>query len=352
MDIICDPQEIVQVAKEWQELAAQFRTPLLQYEWFAAAAASFCQPGELYCLFVYSSAGLSAIAPLVRVKKHGFRQVELLGASYLGEPSGLLYRDEEALTCLLAKMIACGLPMTLSRIGAASLELRLLRARHNQLSACLCRPSTGTPVLPITTSWSDFEATISPRHGYDLRRARKRAQQLGEVEFEMISPAVGGLDSLLGEIFRVEAAGWKGRQGTALLLDQRLRSFFCLYAHTTAAQGRLRLSFLRIGGQVAAVQLAVQDYNRFWVLKVGYDEIFSKCSPGLLLMHETIRHSFAAGLEGVEFLGSDAPWLHIWTGENHPYLTVHVYPRTMEGQFRYGVDRTATAVKKLFLKRS
>lgn len=352
MDIICDPSELSHVAKDWQELAARFRTPLLRFEWFAAAASAFCRPGELYCLLSYSGGSIAAIAPLVRVKKYGFRQFELLGASYLGEPSGLLYRDEEALVRLLERMISGGLPMTLSRMGATSLEVQLLQARQPLLSAFLCRQGIGAPVLSISSSWSDYEATIPPRYGYDLRRARKRAEQMGEVEFETISPSGGRLASCLGEIFRVEAAGWKGRRGTALLLDQRLRGFFCQYAQAVADQGRLRLSFLRIGGQVAAVQLAVRDYNRLWVLKVGYDEVFSKCSPGILLMHDTVRQAFAAGLEGVEFLGSDAPWLHIWTEENHPYLTIHAYPRTVRAQFRYRVDRTVAAVKNLVLKRS
>ena len=44
------------------------------------------------------------------------------------------------------------------------------------------------------------------------------------------------------------------------------------------------------------MQVAVETGGRFWLLKVGYDERFARCSPGSLLLLETIRHAATTGV--------------------------------------------------------
>src|SRR5439155_13822651 len=116
--------------------------------------------------------------------------------------------------------------------------------------------------------------------------------------------APGELDRLLDEVFRVEAAGWKGREGTALANDSVRGMFYRRYAAAACRQGILRLCFLRIGDRVAAVQLGVESEGRFWLHKIGYDEAFAKCSPGMLLLRDTIRYAASRSLRSYEFLGA------------------------------------------------
>jgi len=121
------------------------------------------------------------------------------------------------------------------------------------------------------------------------------------------------LDPLLEEAFQVEASGWKGHKGTALASDLLRQSFYRRYAAAACEKGILRLSLLRIGGRAAAMQFAVEWGKRFWLLKIGYDEEFSRCSPGTLLMLETLRYAAGRGLQSYEFLGVVEPWLAAWT---------------------------------------
>jgi CelD/BcsL family acetyltransferase involved in cellulose biosynthesis len=346
IEIICDPGELHSLEHVWNELADGTKNPLLRYEWFAACAEAFCQPGQLWVAVSRSKNGINSIAPLILKRHNGITSYELLGASKLYEPSGCICKDETSVEELIRDIISSGRPAYLGRLDPESPEVSLLREINRKSSFILLRDSTGSPYLPITASWYEFEATMSSRHRYDLRRSRKRAEELGNVKYEIVSPGPDALNQYLAEFVRVEAAGWKGRNRTALQLDGSLKRFFYLYSSSACHLGTLRLCFLRINDMAVAALLAVQCYNRFWVLKIGYDEAFSRCSPGILLMHETIHYAYNNGLEAYEFLGSEAPWIRMWTDQNHPYVTARIYPYSTRGQVSLGMDIVSFAFRK------
>ena len=91
---------------------------------------------------------------------------------------------------------------------------------------------------------------------------------------------------------------------------------------------------------------AVESGGRFWLLKVGYDEAFARCSPGHLLMVETLRYAAQRGLRTFEFLGSAEQWTQVWTDEVRPCVSVWAYPHNCRGvaaftwdAFRFGWER-------------
>lgn len=349
IEIIRDPIEIKSLANVWNELAEHFKTPLLRNEWFAACAEAFCQPGQLLVVINKSQGEINAIAALASVQNRGFKRLELLGTSFLNEPSGFIYKDQDALEELMDGIIKMKKPVILCGLRSVSAEVFILRNMNRKCFFLVLRNAAGSPFLPIAATWAEFEANMSSRRRYDLRRARKRAETLGEVQFEIVPSNRENLDHYFEEVIHVEAAGWKGRQGTALLFDERLRSFFYLYSKAASQLGKLRLCFLRINNELAAALLAVEYFNRFWVLKIGYDEAFSRCSPGILLIHETIRYAFENELDAYEFLGSNDPWIHMWTEQNHAYLTARIYPLSVGGSFRLATDAALAVAKRALM---
>lgn len=339
IETVADPGEMRRLEGAWNDLARRSRSPLLHHEWFVSCAEAFCGAGGLRLILKRQRGGeISAAAPLILLQHRGLPRLEILGASVLGEPGGFLYADEESLFDLVDAVFRMGKPILLSRLGSEASEVSVLKRLQRVTLRIKLDSGGGTPYVPVSGSWAQFEKRISSRHRYDLRRARKRAEEFGDIEITMLNPETGSLQSNLVEFYRVEAAGWKGRDGTAILADARLKVFFDLYCARACGAGRLRLCFLRLGGKLAAGLLAVEDYNRFWVLKIGYDESFSRCSPGVLLIDETIRYAFDRGLDSYEFLGSDAPWIHTWTREVRPCVSVRAYPLTVHSFVKLGLD--------------
>ncbi len=350
-EIVRELSDLKGLAVAWNELAERLGTPLLRYEWFAACAEAFSPPRRLAVAVARSQGKPVAIAPLASISESGVETLQFLGASFLSEPSGLIYEDEDALEEVLDAVLALRTPVLFSRLRASTPEIEVLRRICQGRALVAFRNTAGSPWIPIATTWSDFETSISSKRRASFRRAWRRAEAAGKVEFEIASPAPENLGPHLDEIFRVEASGWKGRRGTAMLSKEPLRRFFELYSHHAAALRMLRLSFLRISGQAAAAQLAVEYAHRFWVLKIGYDEAWASCSPGILLMHETIRYAFERGLRAFEFLGADQSWMRVWSPSSHSYVTSRIYPYSVKAVIGCGIDMSRSLLRQLVHRR-
>ncbi len=159
---------------------------------------------------------------------------------------------------------------------------------------------------------------------------RRRAGHFGNVAFDIVTPDASNVSSLVDEAFAIEAASWKGADGTAVAQTHWL-PFYTQFATDAAHAGILRVCFMRIDGRGVAMQFAVELNDAFWLLKIGYDSRFDRCSPGSLLMLETLRYAASRGLRSYEFLGTDEPWTNTWTTRTRRMLHVKVYPFTLSG---------------------
>lgn len=345
IDIIKFPADLKPIATHWDGLARPFRTPLLHYDWFSSCAEALYRPGALRVIACSDNGEITAIAPLVSVKRHGTVRWELLGESLLFETSGLLYRDEQALRTLLDAILRMGNPLCLARLKADAPEVRLLRQAGR--AKTLFSPAAGSPFLAIDRTWGAFEAGMSSDNRNELRRKKRALEGRRKITVEIMAPRPDAWHDGVREFMRVESAGWKGRERTALLFDEHRKTFFELYAAAAARRGVLRICMLRAEDQAIAAALAVEDYDRFWLLKIGYDEQWTRCAPGILLVHETLRYAFQRGLEAYEFLGDEAPWIRRWTKQAHPCVRARVYPNRFWG-LRLALDTsTSTFMRAL-----
>ena len=110
------------------------------------------------------------------------------------------------------------------------------------------------------------------------------------------------------------------------------------YATRTSQAGTVRFGFLDVDHRTVAAQLSVEYADRLWVLKIGYDQAWSRCSPGWQLLAEMMRYAFERKLKSYEFLGSDEPWLHRWDTEERDFSTLVCYPHTMLGLYGLAAD--------------
>ncbi len=165
--------------------------------------------------------------------------------------------------------------------------------------------------------------------------------------YEILAPTPAEVEPLLAEIFAVEAQGWKGRAGTDLVTDRPLGEFYRRFALRASEQGLLRLCFMRIDGKAVAVQYAVEYASRFWLLKIGYDEQYARCSAGNLLMLKTVQYAAEKGLEYYEFLGSAETWTKVWSDLVRQRVKIRVYPFNIFGALYFSSDTVKFGWKQL-----
>lgn len=326
------------LAAEWESLAVSMGLPMLGHAWVLSCAEALYDNDELHIITVRLRGCLVGVAPLVAIKRAGVRYLQLAGVSHLYEPSGFLYRDEESLSALTRAVVSAGFPVVLARIPAESPLIPQMRSIVSGRGVVVEGAVGYTLSVPISSGWKEYVASLSSRRRYDLRRARHRAEEGGTVTVRVCSPSPEEVEEGIAEFVRIESTGWKGRNGSSLSHRTSLREFFLRYAALASRSGTLRLGFLDVAGTPIAAQISVIYAERLWVLKIGYDETWSRCSPGSQLLAETMKYAFECKLKSYEFLGSDEPWLHGWVTERRGYRTIGCYPATLQGLYGLAAD--------------
>jgi CelD/BcsL family acetyltransferase involved in cellulose biosynthesis len=137
------------------------------------------------------------------------------------------------------------------------------------------------------------------------------------------------------EAFVVEASGWKGAAGTAILSDPRTQRFYTAIGRWAAEQGALRLYILSVDRRPIAMCFALQQHGISHLLKAGYDPAYGRHSPGKLLMHAMFRDCFENGVSRIELNGDAEPYKFSWASESHEYKRFEAFAPTVAGQLAW-----------------
>jgi CelD/BcsL family acetyltransferase involved in cellulose biosynthesis len=346
---VTTPAELAQIEAAWRWLGDQPSSlrsgPTEQFDWAATCMTWGAQDRQLRVVAVSRGDRLVAVAPLELKRSRGVRRLAMLGAAELFEPMSLLVSDGWALRRLAAAMAGQRRPMLLHPLVIDKTGLEALRSELSEHGRVFIRPQAGYPWIPLDASWQEPEVHLNSGRRSDLRRARRRAETLGDVATELLTPTPSELDRLLDEALAVESRSWKGREGTALAQDASRAEFYRKYAHALCRQGCLRMCFLRIAGQAVAMQIAAVQGGGFWLLKIGYDAEYSACSPGVLLLRDSIAHAAESGLRSFEFLGQNEPWIAVWTDHVRPCVSLRMYPYNLSGYCALAADASAKTVE-------
>jgi hypothetical protein len=123
----------------------------------------------------------------------------------------------------------------------------------------------------------------------ELRRQRRRLADHGPVSFD-VARTPEEVGSALETFLTLEASGWKGERGTALLQRAGDSRFVRTAAPMLAKTGGCEIVSLRAGATPVAAAIGVRHQNRAFYFKIGIDEAFAKFSPGVQLTLDLTRH--------------------------------------------------------------
>jgi CelD/BcsL family acetyltransferase involved in cellulose biosynthesis len=332
------PERLAAELPRWEDtaLGRSASTPMQTRSWIVACAETFVRDESLDVIVLEDAGGIAAVAPMVC--SASFPAVNhLLGVRELSEPSDFIYRDEAALDSLMQVVAHDGRPLILNRVPTGSASMHAVRRGFRARGLVVSRPGVNHPSIALSGNAPGLPLSSSLRS--DLRRAQRKAEALGTVTYEVYAPrSAAEFHPLYQRKLQVEASGWKGRDGTALAMNAGQRAFFNRYGVLASEEGILRLAVMRINGVVTAMQYAVQWKGAFWLLKIGHDEAYAKCSPGMLLLQHTLRYAMEQGLHSYEFLGAAESWTRRWTSEEKTTARLTVYPFGARGMFSLGRD--------------
>ena len=181
------------------------------------------------------------------------------------------------------------------------------RPLQSYLRACLDATGDGDELL---------RDALGAKKLKELRRQRHRLAEHGTVGFE-VARTPREVATALETFLALEASGWKGRRGTALIQHAGDAAFIRRAAVALAEHRQCEISTLRAGDTAVAAGIVLRHQDRAFFFKLGVDERFAKFSPGVQLTLDLTRHLCAdpAIASADSTAGADHPMINpIWRG--------------------------------------
>ncbi len=145
------------------------------------------------------------------------------------------------------------------------------------------------PFLESTLDGEEYlKNSLRPHHYREFRRLKRRLAERGEVEYTIArqpDEIRHGVEAFL----TLEAAGWKGRERTAMAIDRYRAAFAREAVHRLAERDMCRVHMLTLDGRVIACLIVFIENGCAYTWKTAYDETLASFSPGTLLMIEVTK---------------------------------------------------------------
>ncbi len=185
------------------------------------------------------------------------------------------------------------------------------------------------------------------------RRSLKRLRGKGEVELQIVASGhpPDEIQAAADAFYRLEASGWKGEAGTAILSDPATKAFYDLVVADARKTGSLVICLLRCDDDLIAAGLKLRWNTTLYELKAGYNEAYSKWSPGHLAKVHTLDAAPDLGVDVLDNCGRADAHKLVWTDLARPFATCFVFNRTVRGRLAWTVlFRLGPVVRERFAR--
>ncbi|MFZ0955040.1 MAG: GNAT family N-acetyltransferase [Candidatus Sulfotelmatobacter sp.] len=359
-----------QLGDEWRELLGRVQndSPYWRPEWILAALRAYTPQAKVVVVTVRQRGILCALLPLVEER---------------GKFAGLPARKLRA--PLTTVGVGVDIPRAVSEQDAAiALIWNALRARKDwdvlelpsvfegaaieQLSAFAQKDShrTGSWTIPLIAFFvipqgpaakKDLEKY--PRHPKLRSKVRQRETKLAALGSVRLVRTEKNGASDLQRFYDMEAAGWKGKEKSAIISDPRSHQFFDEVTREAEKSGHLCLYTLELDGKPIAAHIGFTYRGRYWAAKSTYDENYRDYAPGHLIVKAILQDCSDRGISEY-VMGIREDWKMEWTQDvrKRSYQCIFnrgLWPRALHAvrfSLRPKLKALRTAAKNLMTSRS
>lgn len=172
-----------------------------------------------------------------------------------------------------------------------------------------------SPYVDVSKGMEQVRSGFGKDFARTLRRRRRRLEELGPVTY-VDHPAPADIESVLNEGLRLEAAGWKGREGVAVLNQPTHERWYRAVAAVAQDKGWLRLSSLYLDDRMLAFRYDLQYGDKRFGQISSYDESPDvSFSTGSLVLESSLEQSAVDGMSTYEFGYGGHAWKYDWTSD-------------------------------------
>jgi CelD/BcsL family acetyltransferase involved in cellulose biosynthesis len=285
-------------ASSWRNLHARAVDPNVYYDPLWALPVTQNAPGRggAMALLAWDRERLTGLMPVRWARRASYLPVPLLVSwnAYAPYSVPLLDRDcavEAAGNLIDAAKAAGARALLLQTIatGGPAHEAILAALERRGLTPELMRSFLRAGLDARQDGAEALRAALSAKKLKELRRQRHRLEDAGTVRFESVSDP-DQIGPALETFLALEAQGWKGQRGTALIQHAGDAAFIRKAAPALAARGHFEVVSLNRNGETLASGLILRDGGRAWFFKIAMDERSARTSPGVQLTIDLTRY--------------------------------------------------------------
>jgi CelD/BcsL family acetyltransferase involved in cellulose biosynthesis len=348
-------------ADEWRDLCAQAvdDQPFFRPEWISAYLRAFMPTANVLLITARLEGRLSLVLPMVEenqvfngvpvrklrspVNAHGVR----FDAARTPGPDG-----DAAISDVwefLREMEGWDV-LEFAHTPEGSMIDRLVANAHAGGFRTACVAERLNPYVPIPDDPELLKKL--PRNSRlrtQLRQVHRLTAEQGPLTFYRVQTADRGA---LDRFYQLEASGWKGGEGSAILCDSKTRQFYDEVAASAARFGYFSLYLLELRGELIAAHFALIHQGRCYSPKVAYSENYRQFAPGHLIVSEILKDCCARGIYGFDITGPNDEWKMKWTSDTRAVNHHFVFRNDLAGSLAYAVRfRLRPAVARLLPRR-
>ena len=158
-----------------------------------------------------------------------------------------------------------------------------------------------SPFLPLPGSWEDYLAGLSSKYRHEIKRkARKLVEEAGE--FRIVTADDETMIPMLDRFVELHRMS-EGPKGVFMVPGMEI--FFRRLGEAFCADGVFRLSFIEVGGQLAAGTIGFVWGGTSYLYNSAFDRSWGNLAPGMVLVGEDIRLAIEEGCGGFDLLKGD-----------------------------------------------
>jgi len=344
---IGDVRLIDELAPQWGRLCEESNAEIfLTPEWIRCYLRAFEPETRLVVISAWEGERLLAILPLTHkwIWYRGIRLLELKGAANahavefdvlrISGPTG-----EAAIAqvwrCLRELPDWHVLEVPYSASEGASQRILHYAAEHG--FSTLNEVCADNPILNMHMGPDgDYDPYVGTdrRFRHELRRgARKLEAALGAPSSLVRRTKVN--DGELSRFFTLEAAGWKGREGTAIQCSADTLSYYRQMARVAELKKVFSFYSLEVNGRMIAACIGIEAGPRYYALKMAYEQEIRNCGPGQLLISRVLVDLGQRGFRQVFLGGNLDPFKQEWTKTTQPQVNALIYNKAPRSRLVY-----------------
>jgi CelD/BcsL family acetyltransferase involved in cellulose biosynthesis len=313
---------------EWAALADRVAAPAsLHPGYLGAWAEARGETGRLIVATARRDGELAAVLPLVLSRS----RLSARARRYVGEVGAVADGPAAAAAAMTAALSLPVAQLLLRPVPDGGLTHRALAAAAAGAGRPLVARTVETQAqIDLTGGWDAYWAGLGSKLRNDVKRRRRRLEELGEVTVTPFEP--GSLDAALDDAFRIEGSGWKGREGTAIADRAEEERFQRLLARWADSRGWLRLWFLRLDGRPIAFRLGIEANGVFNSFKIGYLEDYAAQSPGKVLEATVIESLHRGDCRRFDYAGDMSAHKDRFATGSRELLELSTFPASLRGR--------------------